>query len=64
MPARYFIDENGYKLILATDLVNNEAYGAGWNTVENQAPSKNSVYSKVESLSSEMFTLAAIMGTL
>ena len=65
MGTRYIIDEKGeVVLALVTDIVSDTAYAAGWDTVTDQAPSKNSIYSKIEALTSEMFTLAAIMGTL
>jgi hypothetical protein len=44
-----------------TAAVDDTVYGAGWNGVTNQAPSKNAVYDKFESLSFGDVTAAAVI---
>lgn len=42
-------DAFGYPVV-GSGLISDEAYGSGWNGVTTEAPSKNSVYDKIESV--------------
>ena len=38
--------------------ISDDAYGAGWNSVVDVAPSKNAVYDKIETLATQEFAIA------